>query len=75
MDLGLKGRVAVVLAASSGIGRGIAAVLAQEGCNPPSAPETHHVLHQLPRRYGLVRVHRCLPRSPMSGTPPAGQFF
>ena len=33
MDLGLKGKVAVVLAASSGIGRGIAMVLAQEGCN------------------------------------------
>lgn len=33
MDLGLKGRVAVILAASSGIGRGIATVLAQEGCN------------------------------------------
>jgi len=33
MDLGLKGRVAVVLAASSGIGRGIATVLAQEGCD------------------------------------------
>lgn len=33
MDLGLKGRIAVVLAASSGIGRGIATVLAQEGCN------------------------------------------
>lgn len=33
MDLGLKGKVAVVLAASSGIGRGIATVLAQEGCN------------------------------------------
>ena len=33
MDLGLKGRVAVVLAASSGIGRGIATVLAQEGCS------------------------------------------
>lgn len=33
MDLGLKGRVAVVLAASSGIGRGIATVLAHEGCN------------------------------------------
>lgn len=33
MDLGLKDRVAVVLAASSGIGRGIATVLAQEGCN------------------------------------------
>jgi len=33
MELGLKGRVAVVLAASSGIGRGIATVLAEEGCN------------------------------------------
>ena len=33
MDLDLKNRVAVVLAASSGIGRGIATVLAQEGCN------------------------------------------
>jgi 3-oxoacyl-[acyl-carrier protein] reductase len=33
MDLGLKDKVAVVLAASSGIGRGIATVLAQEGCN------------------------------------------
>ena len=33
MDLGLKGKVAVVLAASSGIGRGIAMVLAQEGCS------------------------------------------
>jgi 3-oxoacyl-[acyl-carrier protein] reductase len=33
MDLDLKNKVAVVLAASSGIGRGIATVLAQEGCN------------------------------------------
>lgn len=33
MDLGLKDKVAVVLAASSGIGRGIATVLAQEGCH------------------------------------------
>ncbi len=33
MDLRLKGKVAVVLAASSGIGRGIAMVLAEEGCN------------------------------------------
>lgn len=33
MDFGLKDKVAVVLAASSGIGRGIATVLAQEGCN------------------------------------------
>lgn len=33
MDLGIKGRVGVVLAASSGIGRGIATALAREGCN------------------------------------------
>ena len=33
MDLDLKNRVAVVLTAISGIGRGIATVLAQEGCN------------------------------------------
>lgn len=33
MDLGLKQRVAVVLAASSGIGLGIARVLAREGCS------------------------------------------
>jgi 3-oxoacyl-[acyl-carrier protein] reductase len=33
VDLDLKNRVAVVLAASSGIGRGIATVLAQEGCS------------------------------------------
>src|SRR5680860_1577988 len=33
MDFGLKDKVAVVLAGSSGIGRGIATVLAQEGCN------------------------------------------
>jgi 3-oxoacyl-[acyl-carrier protein] reductase len=32
MDLGLKDKVAVVLAGSAGIGRGIAVVLAQEGC-------------------------------------------
>ena len=32
MDLGLKGKVAVVMASSSGIGQGIATVLAQEGC-------------------------------------------
>lgn len=32
MDLGLKDKVAVVLAASAGIGKGIASVLAREGC-------------------------------------------
>jgi len=32
MDLGLKNKVAVILAASSGIGKGIATVLAEEGC-------------------------------------------
>lgn len=32
MDMGLSNRVAVVLAGSAGIGRGIATVLAEEGC-------------------------------------------
>ena len=32
MDLGLKGRVAIVAAASKGLGRAIAAELAKEGC-------------------------------------------
>ncbi len=33
MDLGLKGKVAVILAASKGLGRGAAEALAAEGCN------------------------------------------
>ena len=33
MDLGLKNRIAVVLAGSSGIGLGVARALAQEGCD------------------------------------------
>jgi 3-oxoacyl-[acyl-carrier protein] reductase len=32
MDLGLKGKVAVVMASSPGIGQGIATILEQEGC-------------------------------------------
>ena len=32
MDLGLKGRVAIVAAASKGLGRAIATELATEGC-------------------------------------------
>ncbi len=32
MDLGLKGRVAMVAAASKGIGKACALALAQEGC-------------------------------------------
>ena len=33
MDLNLRGRTALITGASKGIGRAIAAVLAQEGCN------------------------------------------
>jgi 3-oxoacyl-[acyl-carrier protein] reductase len=44
MDLDLKNRVAVVLAASSGIGKGIATVLAQEGCNLAICARDQHRL-------------------------------
>ena len=33
MDLGLKGRVAIVAAASRGLGRAVAEELAKEGCD------------------------------------------
>lgn len=45
MDLGLHGKVAVVLAASSGIGRGIATVLAQEGCRLAICARDHSRLN------------------------------
>ncbi|HUO34167.1 MAG TPA: SDR family NAD(P)-dependent oxidoreductase, partial [Candidatus Acidoferrum sp.] len=32
MDLGLKGRVAIIAAASKGLGRAVAEELAKEGC-------------------------------------------
>ena len=40
MDLGIQGRRALVLGASRGLGRGIAEVLAAEGCNLILSPAT-----------------------------------
>ena len=46
MDLGLDGRVALVLGASRGIGRGIAASLAREGARVAMASRTRETLEQ-----------------------------
>jgi 3-oxoacyl-[acyl-carrier protein] reductase len=46
MDLGLNGRVALVMGASQGIGRGIAAVLAREGARVAIASRSRERLEQ-----------------------------
>ncbi len=46
MDLGLRGRVALVMGASRGIGRGIAAVLAREGAHVAIASRSEERLEE-----------------------------
>jgi 3-oxoacyl-[acyl-carrier protein] reductase len=46
MELGLKGRVALVMAASRGIGRGIATVLAREGARVAIASRTREAIER-----------------------------
>ncbi len=59
MDLGLRGKVALVGGASSGLGRAIAEELASEGCDVAIVARTHDALQavaeDLVRRFG-VRV-------------------
>ena len=67
MDLGLKGRIAVVLAASSGIGRGIATCLHRRFNRYLCARRITSCIICLLRRYGQYGCAECLPKSPMSG--------
>jgi 3-oxoacyl-[acyl-carrier protein] reductase len=52
MDLGLEGRVALVLGASRGIGRGIAAVLAREGARVAVASRSADAIEAAAREIG-----------------------
>ncbi|HTI13465.1 MAG TPA: SDR family oxidoreductase [Dictyobacter sp.] len=61
MDLGLKGTVAIVLAASKGLGRASAAALAAEGANVVIAARTRQELEQTAREIQQTTGSRALP--------------
>jgi 3-oxoacyl-[acyl-carrier protein] reductase len=52
MDLGLRGRIAIVLGASKGMGRASARALAQEGCSLALAARDADVLSQAAAEFG-----------------------
>jgi hypothetical protein len=64
MDLGVKGKTALITGASKGIGRGVAESLAAEGCNLRLAARSGDMLEQAAAEirdaYGVtVGVHAC----------------
>lgn len=61
MDLGLKGQVALVLAASKGLGRASAAALAAEGAVLTIGARTRQVLEQTAREIALESGSHVLP--------------
>ncbi len=63
MDLGLKGKVALVTGSSRGIGRGIALTLAQEGCDVMLTGRDEAALHEVAdgiEKHGRIAKHRVI---------------
>jgi 3-oxoacyl-[acyl-carrier protein] reductase len=53
MDLGLKGKVALITGASQGIGKAIALTLAEEGCHLAICARRKEVLDSSAKEIGL----------------------
>src|SRR5271169_4411439 len=64
MDLGLKGRVAIVAAASKGLGRAVAEEFAKEGCNVAicarTAEELERTAAEIERASGIQIFQQAL---------------
>ena len=57
MDLGLQGKVALVLAASKGLGKASASALANEGANVVIGARTRYVLEQAQHQFSNGRPY------------------
>ena len=64
MDLGLKGKVALVAGGSQGLGLAVAMDLPGKGQRLPSAPSTTPICPRRPRRSRKQRAARSMPYRP-----------